>query len=376
MMSAPTQSLTVSLGAPAHGARSYPIFVGSGLISTAVADIFNNVLPSAGKQILIVSNSTIAEHYLPTLIANLTAAGIEREHIQQALIPDGETFKNLTIYSEIMDVLVKHRFNRDCTIIALGGGVVGDMAGFVAATWQRGVPFLQIPTTLLAQVDSSVGGKTAVNHPSGKNLIGAFHQPAAVIIDIDSLATLPAREFKAGLAEVIKYGVMADADFFAWLEENMPLLLSRDAEALIYAITKSCELKARIVAADETEQGVRALLNLGHTFGHAIEAATHYKTWLHGEAVAVGMIMAAYLAVQEGYLSRTDAIRIEQLIDAAGLPKYPPKNISNSEWLELMARDKKVKHGKLRFILPTGLGRASIFSDISSNALISVIESL
>ena len=376
MMSAPTQSLTVSLGAPAHGARSYPIFVGSGLISTAVADIFNNVLPSAGKQILIVSNSTIAEHYLPTLIANLTAAGIEREHIQQALIPDGETFKNLTIYSEIMDVLVKHRFNRDCTIIALGGGVVGDMAGFVAATWQRGVPFLQIPTTLLAQVDSSVGGKTAVNHPSGKNLIGAFHQPAAVIIDIDSLATLPAREFKAGLAEVIKYGVMADADFFAWLEENMPLLLGRDAEALIYAITKSCELKARIVAADETEQGVRALLNLGHTFGHAIEAATHYKTWLHGEAVAVGMIMAAYLAVQEGYFSRTDAIRIEQLIDAAGLPKYPPKNISNSEWLELMARDKKVKHGKLRFILPTGLGRASIFSDISSNALISVIESL
>lgn len=376
MMSAPTQSLTVSLGAPAHGARSYPIFVGSGLISTTVADIFNSVLPNAGKQILIVSNNTIAEHYLPTLIANLTAAGIEREHIQQALIPDGETFKNLTIYSEIMDVLVKHRFNRDCTIIALGGGVVGDMAGFVAATWQRGVPFLQIPTTLLAQVDSSVGGKTAVNHPSGKNLIGAFHQPAAVIIDIDSLATLPAREFKAGLAEVIKYGVMADADFFAWLEENMPLLLSRDAEALIYAITKSCELKARIVAADETEQGVRALLNLGHTFGHAIEAATHYKTWLHGEAVAVGMIMAAYLAVQQGYLARTDAIRIEQLIDAAGLPKYPPKNISNSEWLELMARDKKVKHGKLRFILPTGLGRASIFSDISSDALISVIESL
>ncbi|MFU8784487.1 3-dehydroquinate synthase [Aliidiomarina sp.] len=375
-MSAPTQSLTVSLGAPAHGARSYPIFVGSGLISTAVADIFNNVLPSAGKQILIVSNNTIAEHYLATLIANLTAAGIEREHIQQALIPDGETFKNLTIYSEIMDVLVKHRFNRDCTIIALGGGVVGDMAGFVAATWQRGVPFLQIPTTLLAQVDSSVGGKTAVNHPSGKNLIGAFHQPAAVIIDIDSLATLPAREFKAGLAEVIKYGVMADADFFAWLEENMPLLLSRDAEALIYAITKSCELKARIVAADETEQGVRALLNLGHTFGHAIEAATHYKTWLHGEAVAVGMIMAAYLAVQQGYLASSDATRIEQLIDAAGLPKYPPKNISNSEWLELMARDKKVKHGKLRFILPTGLGRASIFSDISSDALVAVIESL
>jgi 3-dehydroquinate synthase len=376
MMSAPTQSLTVSLGAPAHGARSYPIYVGSGLISTAVADIFNSVLPNAGKHILIVSNNTIAEHYLPTLIANLTAAGIEREYIQQALFPDGETFKNLTIYSEIMDVLVKHRFNRDCTIIALGGGVVGDMAGFVAATWQRGVPFLQIPTTLLAQVDSSVGGKTAVNHPSGKNLIGAFHQPAAVIIDIDSLATLPAREFKAGLAEVIKYGVMADADFFAWLEENMPLLLSRDAETLIYAITKSCELKARIVAADETEQGVRALLNLGHTFGHAIEAATHYKTWLHGEAVAVGMIMAAYLAVQQGYLAHSDAIRIEQLIDAAGLPKYPPKNIRNSEWLELMARDKKVQHGKLRFILPTGLGRASIFSDISSDALISVIESL
>lgn len=376
MMNAPTQSLTVSLGAPAHGARSYPIYVGSGLISTAVADIFNSALPNAGKQILIVSNNTIAEHYLPTLIANLTTAGIEREHIQQALIPDGETFKNLTIYSEIMDVLVKHRFNRDCTIIALGGGVVGDMAGFVAATWQRGVSFLQIPTTLLAQVDSSVGGKTAVNHPSGKNLIGAFHQPAAVIIDIDSLATLPTREFKAGLAEVIKYGVMADADFFAWLEDNMSLLLARDADALIYAITKSCELKARIVAADETEQGVRALLNLGHTFGHAIEAATHYKTWLHGEAVAVGMIMAAYLAVQQKYLSRTDAIRIEQLIDAAGLPKYPPKNISNSDWLELMARDKKVKHGKLRFILPTGLGRASIFSDISSDALISVIESL
>lgn len=370
-MSAPTQSLTVSLGA-----RSYPIYVGSGLLSIAAGDILDAALPQRNQQILIISNSTVAEHYLPTLMANLTNYGISREGIHQALMPDGENFKNLTIYSEIMDVLVKHRFNRDCTIIALGGGVVGDMAGFVAATWQRGVPFIQIPTTLLAQVDSSVGGKTAVNHPGGKNLIGAFHQPSAVVIDIDTLASLPKREFKAGLAEVIKYGIMADADFFRWLEQNIAALLKREPEALTYAITRSCEIKARIVAADETEQGMRALLNLGHTFGHVIEAATQYKTWLHGEAVAVGMIMAAYLAVEQGYLTRAEALRIERLIDEAGLPKYPPHGISHATWLELMARDKKVKNGKLRFILPTGIGRANIFSDISSSALIHTIESL
>ncbi|RUO36980.1 3-dehydroquinate synthase [Aliidiomarina shirensis] len=370
-MNAPTQSLNVSLGA-----RSYPIYVGSGLLNTSVAAILKQALPNAGEQIVIISNATVAEHYLKPLTDNLQSQGVSRNNIYHALMPDGESYKSLAIYGEIMDLLVKHRLNRDCTIIALGGGVVGDMAGFVAATWQRGVPFIQIPTTLLAQVDSSVGGKTAVNHPGGKNLIGAFHQPSAVVIDINTLRSLPVRELKAGLAEVIKYGVMADSNFFAWLELNMVRLLDRQPEALAHAITRSCEIKADIVAADEHENGIRALLNLGHTFGHAIEAATNYKTWLHGEAVAVGMVMAARLAVQQGYIETTHAKRIEKLIASAGLPIRPPKDMTKKTWLDLMARDKKVKQGKLRFILPTGPGRANIFSNISSEALTRLIDAL
>ncbi|EGN74234.1 3-dehydroquinate synthase [Idiomarina sp. A28L] len=370
-MNAPTQSLNVSLGA-----RSYPIYVGSGLLSNSVAAVLKQALPNAGEQVVIISNATVAEHYLKPLTDNLQVHGISRNNIYHALMPDGESYKSLTIYGEIMDLLVKHRLNRDCTIIALGGGVVGDMAGFVAATWQRGVPFIQIPTTLLAQVDSSVGGKTAVNHPGGKNLIGAFHQPSAVVIDINTLQSLPVRELQAGLAEVIKYGVMADSNFFAWLELNMARLLARQPEALAHAITRSCEIKAEIVAADEHENGIRALLNLGHTFGHAIEAATHYKTWLHGEAVAVGMVMAARLAVQLGYIESKHAERIENLIKSAGLPTRPPKGMTKTTWLELMARDKKVKQGKMRFILPTGPGRANIFSNISSAALTRLIDAL
>ncbi|RUO18731.1 3-dehydroquinate synthase [Aliidiomarina iranensis] len=370
-MNAPTQSLNVSLGA-----RSYPIYVGAKLLGSSVAAVLQQALPNAGEQIVIISNATVAEHYLKTLTDGLQAEGVARANIFHALMPDGESYKSLAIYGEIMDLLVKHRLNRDCTIIALGGGVVGDMAGFVAATWQRGVPFIQIPTTLLAQVDSSVGGKTAVNHPGGKNLIGAFHQPSAVVIDIDTLRSLPERELKAGLAEVIKYGVMADSHFFAWLELNMAKLLERQPDALEHAITRSCEIKADIVAADEHENGIRALLNLGHTFGHAIEAATQYKTWLHGEAVAAGMVMAARLALQLGYIEKNHANRIETLIKNAGLPIRPPKNISKQRWLELMARDKKVKQGKLRFILPTGPGRANIFSNISNEALTRLIDTL
>lgn len=342
------QQLTVELGP-----RSYPITVGPGLL-TQLAD---HLPASTGKQLAIVTTETVAHHYLPTLqqaLADWQLVVIE--------LPDGEGTKSVANWQLILDRLFEARFNRDCTVLALGGGVIGDLAGFAAACFQRGVKLIQVPTTLLAQVDSSVGGKTAVNHPAGKNLIGAFHQPESVIIDTDVLQTLPEREFLAGLAEVIKYGIMADATFFAWLEANLAQLLARESIALTHAITSSCQIKAQVVAGDEREQGQRAFLNLGHTFGHAIEGATGYGAWLHGEAVATGMHIAARLAVLTSDLSEAEAERIRALLQAAGLPTEPPA-LAWEQWLSWMQQDKKVQAGQLRFIIPQGLGAARFLNN-------------
>ncbi len=280
----------------------------------------------------------------------------------------GESYKTLATLSRILDVAVANRLARDSTVVALGGGVVGDMAGFAAACYQRGVDFVQVPTTLLAQVDSSVGGKTGVNHPGGKNLIGAFHQPIAVIADTDTLATLPPRELRAGLAEVIKYGLIHDAAFFDWLEVNIDRLLAGNAEALTHAIRRSCEVKAEIVGKDERERGDRALLNLGHTFGHAIEAATGYATWLHGEAVGAGMLMAAAMSRECGYLSDADVARLRALLNRVGLPIAAP-DVSPAAALEHMKIDKKVKAGRMRFVLLKRIGAAVVTADYPAEAL-------
>ncbi|RUO18855.1 3-dehydroquinate synthase [Aliidiomarina haloalkalitolerans] len=354
------------------GSRRYPIAIGAKTLhqlGALLAETFANT----NRRVFIISNPTVAQHYLATAQASIVAAGFNHQAADVALMDDGEQFKSLASFSAIVDHLTSQQVSRDCIIVALGGGVVGDLAGFVAATWQRGVPFVQVPTTLLAQVDSSVGGKTAINHPGGKNLVGAFHQPSAVLIDIATLATLPDREFLAGLAEVIKYGIMADGEFFDWLESNLDAILARDSAALIYAIRRSCEIKADVVAADETEQGVRALLNLGHTFGHAIESYTKYQSWLHGEAVAAGMLMASRLAAQTGHLAVTDCQRIEKLLQKSGLPLTPPASMTADDWIALMSRDKKVKAGKIRFILPTAIGAAVIVDDITQQQLVAIL---
>ncbi|MGX5914884.1 3-dehydroquinate synthase [Aliidiomarina sp. Khilg15.8] len=343
------QQITVQLGT-----RSYPIHIGSAQLH----QIEPLLTQQLSHQVFIISNTTVAPLYLETL-----CTGLGKRQVVSFCVPDGEQYKTLSTYQQVMDALVESGFGRDCTVIALGGGVVGDLAGFVAATYQRGVNFIQIPTTLLAQVDSSVGGKTAVNHAQGKNLVGAFHQPGAVVIDIDCLQTLPTREFHAGLAEVIKYGVMADADFFAWLEREMPALLAQDADALTYAVKRSCELKAKVVAADEREQGQRALLNLGHTFGHAIETAQGYGSWLHGEAVAAGTAIAADVACAQKLIDEPTYQRIVALLQAANLPVCAPA-MDWATWQQLMGRDKKVKAGQIRFVLPTALGAAALFTDI------------
>lgn len=328
--------------------RSYPIIIGSNLLSQLPTHFSD--LP---KQILIVSNPTVAELYLPTV-----KQALADHQLVVHLIGDGEQYKSLKYYGEVMDTLLAWGLNRDCAIIALGGGVVGDLAGFVAATYQRGVAFYQVPTTLLAQVDSSVGGKTAVNHPDGKNMIGAFYQPRAVLIDTHCLTTLSDRDFACGLAEIIKYGIIYDADFFAWLEQHVDDLVARDGAALSYAIARSCDIKAAIVAADETEQGVRALLNLGHTFGHAIEAHD-YEQWRHGEAVAVGMIIASQFMLMQQQLSGKDAARITDVIRRCGLPTRAPI-MPLENWQDYMQRDKKVKNGQLRLVLPTAIGAAEL----------------
>ena len=343
------QTLTVDLGD-----RSYPIFIGENLLNRA--ELFMPYI--AGKQVLIVSNTTIAPLYLDTLRATLSV-----ERVDSVILPDGEQYKTLDQLNTIFDDLLERRHNRTTTLIALGGGVIGDMTGFAAACYQRGVAFIQVPTTLLSQVDSSVGGKTGVNHPLGKNMIGAFHQPRCVVADIDTLRTLPAREFSAGIAEIVKYGLICDREFYVWLTRHMAGLMARDAQLLGEAIYRSCANKARVVAADEREGGLRAILNLGHTFGHAIETAQGYGVWLHGEAVAVGMIMAADLSARLGWISAAEVDALKQLLLQANLPVAPPTGMSVEQFLQLMAVDKKVLDGQLRLVLLREIGVATVTSD-------------
>ena len=333
------------------GNRSYPIYIGAGLLQRA-ADLIGTRL---SEQTLVVSNTIVAPLYLETLLDGLT--GIQARTL---IVEDGERHKTAETMNGIITRLLELQFNRTCTLIALGGGVIGDVTGFAAACYQRGVRYIQIPTTLLAQVDSAVGGKTAVNHKLGKNMIGAFHQPAAVLSDTDVLASLPARELRAGIAEIIKYGLINDARFFGWLEDNIDGLVQRDAACLAHAIEVSCRNKARIVALDERESGLRAILNLGHTFGHAIETALGYKTWLHGEAVAAGMSMAAHLSVKTTGLAQADARRVNALLEKAGLPVSLPDTIRREQLRELMNVDKKTRHGRLHLVLLQEIGKAVV----------------
>lgn len=347
--------------------RSYPISIGSGLLKDP-----NCYRPlKAGDKVMIVTNPTIAPHYLATVEKALTELGCSVDSVE---IPDGEKYKTLESLNLIFTALLEKNHNRDSTIIALGGGVIGDVAGFAAASYQRGVRFIQIPTTLLAQVDSSVGGKTGVNHALGKNMIGAFKQPVSVIVDTDTLHTLAKREVSAGLAEVIKYGAIFDIDFFAWLEARIDDLVALKQDALEYCIQRCCQLKADVVARDETEKGDRALLNLGHTFGHAIEAHMGYGNWLHGEAVAVGMLEAAALSEILGDLSATDVERLEKLIARAVLPTISPDNMQPEDYLPYMWRDKKVLAGKLRLILLKKLGQAYVTSTATEEQVIAAIK--
>ncbi|MGH8493689.1 MAG: 3-dehydroquinate synthase [Moraxellaceae bacterium] len=340
-------TLEVSLGK-----RSYPIHIGVGLLAQPA--LMEAALRS--RQVLIVSNETVAPLYLASVKALLG-----ERLLASCILPDGEQFKDLSHLDAIFTALLERRFNRDCTLVALGGGVVGDMTGFAAACYQRGVDFIQIPTTLLSQVDSSVGGKTGVNHALGKNMIGAFKQPNAVIIDTDVLKTLPERELRAGLAEVIKYGLIRDIPFLEWLEANMSGLLARDSALLAEAIRRSCQNKADLVAADELEQAdLRALLNLGHTFGHAIETGMGYGEWLHGEAVATGMLMAADLSMRMGWLEQSEVARVRRILELAGLPVLPPSELTADEFLRHMSVDKKVKDGQMRLVLLQGLGSAVV----------------
>lgn len=320
---------------------------------------------------MVVSNSRIAELYLASLSQTLKQLGCI---VETVLIPEGEAHKNLDALSQIFTALLEKNYNRDSTLIALGGGVIGDVAGFAAATYQRGIRFIQIPTTLLAQVDSSVGGKTAVNHPLGKNMIGAFYQPVSVIIDTNTLKTLPHREISAGLAEVIKYGAIFDADFFSWLEENMDKLIALEPMALEYCIQRCCQLKADVVVRDETEKGDRALLNYGHTFGHAIEAHLGYGQWLHGEAVAVGMLEAGGLSHILGNLSEVELARLETLIARANLPTVSPDGMMPTDYLPYMWRDKKVLNGQLRLVLLKKLGEAYVSTAATESQLLQAIE--
>jgi 3-dehydroquinate synthase len=348
-------SLTVELGE-----RSYPIHMGSGVLSQP--ELFRPHLRSGRP--FIVTNTTVAPLYLEALRRALGG-----HDVGALTLPDGEAHKTLETAGRVYDALLAGRHGRDSVLVALGGGVIGDLTGFVAATYQRGIGFIQVPTTLLAQVDSSVGGKTGVNHPLGKNMIGAFHQPLAVVADTDTLHTLPPRELSAGLAEVIKYGLLGDAPFFDWLESNMDRLRTLDAHALTEAIRRSCANKARIVALDERESGPRALLNLGHTFGHAIEAALGYGRWLHGEAVGAGLCMAADLSRRLGWLAAEDRDRVIALVGHAGLPTRLPAQLRTTDFQRLMAHDKKVQAGKLRLVLLKAIGTAVVTADFDPAAL-------
>ncbi len=354
------KTLNVSLGY-----RSYPIYIGANLIREA--ELFNRHIHSA--QVLVVSNTTVAPLYLQQVLAQL-----EGKQVATVILPDGESYKSMDSSMLVFDELLGRKFSRNATIIALGGGVIGDLAGFAAACYQRGVPFIQIPTTLLAQVDSSVGGKTAVNHPLGKNMIGAFYQPQCVLADTTVLNTLPERELSAGLAEVVKYGLIRDPQFFDWLEGNIELLLSREPDALTYAIERSCANKADVVVADERETGERATLNLGHTFGHAIETGLGYGACLHGEAVAIGMCQAADLSRRLGWLADADVLRIRRILERCRLPITPPPDLDVERFLELMAVDKKNVDGKLRLILLEQIGKATLPISVDVAMLTATLE--
>lgn len=348
------------------GNDAYPILIGPDLLTQV--ELILPYIKSA--QVAIVSNTTVAPLYLSQVVEPLRSAG---KSVLEIILPDGEEFKTWETLNLIFDALLRARCERKVTLIALGGGVIGDMTGFAAASYQRGVPFIQIPTTLLSQVDSSVGGKTGINHPLGKNMIGAFYQPRIVLADMSTLNTLPGREYSAGLAEVIKYGLLGDREFFDWLELNMPALLRRDMAALEYAVHRSCWNKAKIVAADERESGVRALLNLGHTFGHAIEAGMGYGVWLHGEAVAAGMAMAADLSHRMGWLSENELSRTLAMLQAARLPVVGA-NLGADRYIELMSSDKKVEAGTIRFVLLKRIGEAVMHSNVDAALLRQVLE--
>lgn len=349
------RELTVDLGQ-----YSYPVLIGEGILDRT--DLYKKYINTG--QVMIVTNETIAPLYLERVLRSLGEIRAEK-----VIIPDGEEYKNLETMNHIITRLLQNRFSRTCCLIALGGGVVGDITGFAAACYQRGVNYIQVPTTILAQVDSSVGGKTAVNHQLGKNMIGAFYQPRAVITDVSVLKTLNRREIQAGLSEVIKYGLIRDPGFFAWLEKNIARLLELDSEALVYAIEKSCRNKAEVVAVDEREAGERALLNLGHTFGHAIETGLGYKDWLHGEAVALGMLMAADLSFRHGWLSAQDVTRITNIIQAAALPQRLPDGLDANTMLELMSVDKKARNGQMRLVLLQDIGKAFVTDDFDRTRL-------
>jgi len=347
-----------SLGV-ALGGRSYPIHLGAGLLERG--ELYRPYL--GGGAAAIVTNAVVAPLYLERVKQALRGA-----RVTEIVVADGEQAKDWRTLNQVFDALLKARCGRDTLIVALGGGVIGDLAGFAAAVYQRGVAFVQVPTTLLAQVDSSVGGKTAINHPLGKNMIGAFHQPRAVVSDVGTLDTLPDRELRSGIAEVIKHGLALDAQFVDWLESNVEKLLSRQHDALVYAVRRSCELKARIVAADERESGERALLNFGHTFGHAIETGTGYGAWLHGEAIAAGMVMAAELSALMGHLRKTEVARVRELLKRGGLPVKGPA-LAPERLMELIALDKKAAKGRARFVVLEAIGRASLRSDIEDESV-------
>lgn len=348
------------------GDRSYPISIGSNLLSDV--GLFKSAIK--GKKIMIVTNDVVAPLYLEACKNTL-----QDYQIDDIILPDGEQHKNLNTFEIILSELLAKKHARDTTIVALGGGVIGDMAGFAAACYQRGIAFIQIPTTLLSQVDSSVGGKTAVNHPLGKNMIGAFYQPQAVVIDIECLKTLPAREFAAGMAEVIKYGIIYDQNFFSWLEDNVEAIKSLESTAIIHMLKRCCAIKAEVVALDEKEHGIRALLNLGHTFGHAIEAEQGYGNWLHGEAVAAGMVLAAKTSLKQGLINQAELSRISQLIEQFDLPLTAPVEMQYQHFAEHMQLDKKVLNGKLRLVLPTSVGTSALVDNVSEDVLRDVIES-
>lgn len=353
------KTLTVELGA-----RSYPIHIGDGLLARSEL-----LAPHVDdRKIMVVSNETVAPLYL-TDIRRALAGHV----VSSVVLPDGEAFKTLDVLNTIFDALLEQRFARDCCLLALGGGVIGDITGFAAACYQRGVAHIQVPTTLLAQVDSSVGGKTAVNHRLGKNMIGAFHQPSCVLIDTATLGSLAPREYRSGLAEVIKYGLIRDPELFSWLESELETNLALSAESLEFVIERSCRNKAEIVAEDEREAGARALLNLGHTFGHAIETGLGYGVWLHGEAVAAGICLAAAMSARLGWMTAADCQRVKSLVDRAGLPTGMPQDLDHKRVLELMGVDKKVRAGRLRLVLLQGIGRAVVSDDFNPDVLESIV---